>query len=87
VLLGGNAPTHTVGDAEIGEEHGFKVISLSNVKLIDIDILTKSVLDSYDACMLHVRHMHAYLALDCWEVHSDEYTSATSCTYTSQPLL
>jgi hypothetical protein len=41
-----------------------------------LDILTKSFMDSYDACMLHVRRMHAYLALDCWVVHSDEYTSA-----------
>jgi hypothetical protein len=41
-----------------------------------LDILTKSVMDSYDACMLHVRCMHAYLALDCWAVHSDSYTSA-----------
>jgi hypothetical protein len=35
VLLGDNAPTHTVGDAEVDEEHSFKVINLSNVKLIN----------------------------------------------------
>jgi hypothetical protein len=52
-----------------------------------LDILTNRAMDSYDACMLHVHCMHAYLALDCWAVHSDEYTSATSCIYTSQPLL
>jgi hypothetical protein len=43
VLLGDNAPTHTVRDADVDEEHGFKAINLSNVKLIFLPANTTTI--------------------------------------------
>jgi hypothetical protein len=48
VLLGDNAPTHTVEDAEVDEELGFKVMNLSNVKLIFLPANTTSVIEPLD---------------------------------------
>jgi hypothetical protein len=48
VLLGDNAPTHTVGGTEVDEEHGFKVINLSNVTLIFLPANTTTVVQPLD---------------------------------------
>jgi hypothetical protein len=43
VALSDNAPTHMLADTEIDEEHGFKDINLSNLKLVFLPANTTSV--------------------------------------------
>jgi hypothetical protein len=43
VMLAESAPTHMVNDADVEEEHGFKVISLSHLKPVFLPANTTSV--------------------------------------------
>lgn len=58
MLLGDNTPTHTVGDAEVVEDHGFKVIRLSNAKRIFLPANTTSVIQPLDQGIMASRKAH-----------------------------
>jgi hypothetical protein len=66
ILLGDNAPTHTVEGAEVDEELGFKVINVSNVKLIFLPANTTSVIQPLDQGIIAAVKTHYWRLLVRW---------------------
>jgi hypothetical protein len=68
-LLTDNAPTHMIKDADLDEEHGFKVINLSNIKIIFLPANTTSVVQPLDQGIIAALKAHYRLQLVQWSLN------------------
>jgi hypothetical protein len=70
--LSGNAPTHMLADTEIDEEHGFKVINLSNLKLFFLPANTTSIVQPLDQGIIGCNKAHCHRQLVQWVIAEAE---------------
>jgi hypothetical protein len=72
VVLSDNAPTHMLADTEIDEEHGFKVVNLSNLKLVFLPAHTPSVVQPLDQGIIACTKAHYRRQLVQWVIAEAE---------------
>jgi hypothetical protein len=70
--LSENAPTHMLADTEIDEEHGFKVIHLSNLKLVFLPANTASIVQPLDQGIIACANAHYRQQLVQWVIAEAE---------------
>jgi hypothetical protein len=68
VVLSDNAPTHMLADTESEEEHSFKVINLSNLKLVFLPANTTSVVQRLDQGIIACTKAHYCRQLVQWVI-------------------
>jgi hypothetical protein len=71
VMLTDNAPTRMVTEADVEEEHGFKVINLSHLKLVFLPANTTSVVQPLDQGIIACTKAH-YRKLVQWVIAEAE---------------
>jgi hypothetical protein len=77
LMLTDNAPTHMVTDADVEEEHGFKVINLSHLKLVFLLANTTSVVQPLDQGIIACTKAHNRCKLVQWVIAEAEKTEST----------
>jgi hypothetical protein len=71
-MLTDNAPTHMVTDADVEEEHGFKVINLSHLKAVFLPANTTSVVQPLDQGIIACTKAHYRRKLVQWVIAEAE---------------
>jgi hypothetical protein len=72
VVLSDNAPTHMLAVTDIDEEHVFKVINLSNLKLVFLPANTTNVVQPLDQGIIACTKTHSHLKHVQWVIAEAE---------------